>query len=78
MIRNALDHGIEPPAETKKRQGKPPTVTITVRAAREGRNIVIEVTDDGAGLDKQKIIEVAQKKGLLAENASHQTRKSTN
>ena len=66
MIRNALDHGIEPPAKRKKR-GKPQTGTITVRAAREGRNIVIEVTDDGAGLDKQKIIEVAQKKGLLAE-----------
>ena len=66
MIRNALDHGIEPPAKRKKR-GKPQTGTITVRAAREGRNIVIEVTDDGAGLDKQKIIEVAQKKGLVAE-----------
>lgn len=66
MLRNALDHGIEPPAKRKKR-GKPQTGTITVRAAREGRNIVIEVTDDGAGLDKQKIIEVAQKKGLVAE-----------
>jgi two-component system chemotaxis sensor kinase CheA len=66
MIRNALDHGIEPPAKRKKR-GKSQTGTITVRAAREGRNIVIEVTDDGAGLDKQKIIEVAQKKGLVAE-----------
>ncbi|HEX4605632.1 MAG TPA: chemotaxis protein CheA [Candidatus Angelobacter sp.] len=66
MIRNALDHGIEPPAKRKKR-GKPQTGTITVRAAREGANIVIEVADDGAGLDKQKIIEVAQKKGLIAE-----------
>ncbi|HEX3153487.1 MAG TPA: chemotaxis protein CheA [Candidatus Angelobacter sp.] len=66
MIRNALDHGIEAPAKRKKR-GKSQTGTITVRAAREGRNILIEVTDDGAGLDKQKIIEVAQKKGLVAE-----------
>ena len=66
MLRNALDHGIEPPAKRKKR-GKSQTGTITVRAAREGRNIVIEVTDDGAGLDKQKIIEVAQQKGLIAE-----------
>jgi two-component system chemotaxis sensor kinase CheA len=66
MIRNALDHGIEPPAKRKKR-GKSQTGTITVRAAREGRNILIEVTDDGAGLDKQKIIEVAQKKGLVTE-----------
>lgn len=66
MIRNALDHGIELPAKRKK-SGKPQTGTITVRAAREGGNIVIEVMDDGAGLDKQKIIEVAQKKGLVAE-----------
>jgi len=67
MIRNALDHGIEQPAKRKKR-GKSQTGTITVRAARESRNIVIEVIDDGAGLDKQKITEVAQKKGLIAES----------
>jgi len=66
MIRNALDHGIEPPAKRKK-SGKSQTGTITVRADRQGANIVIEVIDDGAGLDKQKIIEVAQKRGLVAE-----------
>lgn len=66
MIRNALDHGIETPAKRKK-SGKSQTGTITVRAARAGGNIVIEVMDDGAGLDKQKICEVAQKKGLVAE-----------
>jgi two-component system, chemotaxis family, sensor kinase CheA len=66
MIRNALDHGIEPPTKRKK-SGKSQTGTITVRAARQGANIVIEVMDDGAGLDKQKICEVAQKKGLVAE-----------
>jgi len=66
MLRNALDHGIETPAKRKK-SGKSQTGTITVRAARAGGNIVIEVMDDGAGLDKQKICEVAQKKGLVAE-----------
>ena len=66
MIRNALDHGIEAPAKRKK-SGKSQTGTITVRAARAGGNIVIEVMDDGAGLDKQRICEVAQKKGLVAE-----------
>src|SRR5579884_1759092 len=59
MLRNALDHGIETPAKRKK-SGKSQTGTITVRAARAGGNIVIEVMDDGAGLDKQKICEVAQ------------------
>lgn len=67
MIRNALDHGIEPPAK-RKNNGKSQTGTITIRAAREGGNIVIEVMDDGAGLDKQKISELAQKKGLVAES----------
>ena len=67
MLRNALDHGIEASAVRKKR-GKPPAGTITVRAARQGRNIVIEVSDDGAGLDRKKILEAAQKKGLLAES----------
>ena len=66
MIRNALDHGIETPAKRKK-SGKPPMGTITVRAARQAGNIVIEVTDDGAGLDREKIMEVAHKKGLVAE-----------
>jgi two-component system chemotaxis sensor kinase CheA len=66
MIRNAVDHGIEPPAERKK-QGKRPAGTITVRAAHEGSNIVIEVSDDGAGMDRQNIIEAAQKRGLAGE-----------
>ncbi|HEY6252074.1 MAG TPA: chemotaxis protein CheA [Candidatus Angelobacter sp.] len=66
MVRNALDHGIESPALRKKRD-KPPAGTITVRAARQGGNIVIEVCDDGAGLDRQKILEAAQKKGLVTE-----------
>ncbi len=67
MIRNALGHGIEPPAQRKK-SGKSQTGTITIRAAREGGNIVIEITDDGAGLDKQKISELALKKGLISES----------
>jgi two-component system, chemotaxis family, sensor kinase CheA len=65
MIRNALDHGIERPA-VRKKMGKPPAGTITIRAARESGNIVIDVSDDGAGLDRQKIIDAAQKKGITA------------
>ena len=67
MVRNALDHGIEPSA-VRKTKGKPPAGTIMIRAAREGGNIVIEVCDDGAGLDRQKIVEVAHRKGLTAES----------
>ena len=66
MIRNAVDHGIEPPA-VRKKMGKPPQGTITVRAAHQGSNILIEVSDDGAGLDRQRILETARKKGLATE-----------
>ena len=66
MIRNAVDHGIEAPAEREKR-GKPPAGTITVSAAHESGNIVIEVSDDGAGLDRRSILETAQKRGLAGD-----------
>jgi two-component system chemotaxis sensor kinase CheA len=67
MLRNALDHGIESPA-LRKKKGKPPAGTITLRASHQGANIVIEVSDDGAGLDRHKIMEAAQRKGLVAES----------
>ena len=66
MIRNAVDHGIEPPA-VRRKIGKPPEGTITVRAAHQGSNILIEVSDDGAGLDRRRILETARKKGLATE-----------
>lgn len=73
MIRNAVDHGIETPEERKKK-GKAPMGTITVRAAHEGGNIVVEVQDDGAGLDRARIVEIAQKRKLFedAEELSDQ------
>jgi len=67
IIRNALDHGIELPA-LRKKKGKSPAGMITIRAAHQSRNIVIEVADDGAGLDRQKIIEAAHRMGLVEES----------
>jgi two-component system chemotaxis sensor kinase CheA len=66
MIRNAIDHGIEAPA-VRKRKGKPASGTVTVRAAHEAGSIVIEVTDDGAGLSRERICDVARKRGIVAE-----------
>lgn len=66
MIRNAVDHGIERP-EIRRAKGKPAAGAITVSAAHEGGNIVIEVSDDGAGLDRQTILQVAQKRGISVE-----------
>ena len=63
LIRNSLDHGIETP-EKRQAAGKSPVGTITLRAAHQGGNVVIEVGDDGAGLNRQKILAKAREKGL--------------
>jgi len=56
MIRNALDHGIEAP-ESRRAKGKDPCGAITIKARHDGANIVIEISDDGAGLNRQRIAE---------------------
>src|SRR5919202_1660525 len=63
MVRNAIDHGIETPAE-RERLGKSPVATIWLRGYQTGSNIVIEVADDGRGLDIEKIKQTAVKRGL--------------
>lgn len=63
LVRNSLDHGIESPEERKAR-GKRPMGTITLKAAHQAGNVVIEVGDDGAGLDRARIIAKARQKGM--------------
>ena len=63
LIRNAIDHGIETPAEREK-LGKPPVATIWLRGYQTANNIVIEVADDGRGLDIEKIKQTAVKRKL--------------
>ena len=67
MIRNALDHGIETP-EQRKAQGKNPCAVLTLAARHEGGNIVIEVSDDGAGLDLRRIAERGRALGIIVES----------
>ena len=64
MIRNAVDHGIEPPDERRK-AGKPEEGTIRLSAYHEGSSIVIELADDGRGLDRDAILAKARAQGLL-------------
>lgn len=64
VLRNAVDHGIEGSVE-RRAAGKPPTATIRLRAARQGDRIVIEVEDDGRGIDVRRVREVAQARGVL-------------
>ncbi|MFM1942396.1 MAG: hypothetical protein RI897_1378 [Verrucomicrobiota bacterium] len=63
MIRNSLDHGLEK-AETRLAAGKSPYGTVTLRAYHQGGNIVIEVSDDGAGLNRERILKKAIERGL--------------
>jgi two-component system chemotaxis sensor kinase CheA len=66
IIRNAIDHGIEPPEERKK-LGKPEKGKIILKAEHEGNYIVISVEDDGRGIDPEKIRRKAIEKKLLTE-----------
>ena len=66
LIRNALDHGIEMPSD-RLAAGKDVTGTITLRALHEGGNIVIEIKDDGGGLNVDKIRKKAIEKGVVSE-----------
>lgn len=66
LVRNAVDHGIEPPEEREK-AGKQKTGTITLRADYEGNQIVIEVEDDGAGLDPGRLRKKAVERGFKTQ-----------
>jgi two-component system chemotaxis sensor kinase CheA len=65
MVRNALDHGLETPAD-RVAHGKPEAGTIHLKAFHEGSHIVIELSDDGRGIDPDRIIQKARKLGLVA------------
>ncbi len=69
LIRNAIDHGIEQP-QVRRQAGKPETGTVTLNAFHQGGNIIIQVQDDGVGLDCEKIRTKAIERGLLAASDS--------
>ena len=66
LVRNSLDHGLET-TEQRLAAGKPGEGTITLNAYHQGGNIVIEVKDDGAGLNEERILNKARQKGLVPE-----------
>jgi two-component system chemotaxis sensor kinase CheA len=66
IMRNAVDHGIEDP-ETRVSMGKPPTGTIRLGARQEGDRIIIEISDDGAGIDPEKVLASAVRKGYISQ-----------
>ncbi|AWB08289.1 chemotaxis protein CheA (plasmid) [Azospirillum humicireducens] len=69
LVRNALDHGIEPP-ERRTAAGKPSAGTLRVRALQDKGGVVVEVSDDGAGIDPEAMRRAAVAKGLLESEAA--------
>ncbi len=68
MIRNSVDHGLEDPSR-RIAAGKPEEGTITLSAAHRSGRVMIEVSDDGGGINRPKIKEIAESKGLISPNA---------
>jgi two-component system chemotaxis sensor kinase CheA len=67
MVRNAIDHGLES-TEQRRAAGKPEVGALTLAARHEGGQIVVEVRDDGRGLDPAKLIARARERGLIGQN----------
>ncbi|HTZ19266.1 MAG TPA: chemotaxis protein CheA [Opitutaceae bacterium] len=70
MVRNSMDHGVEPPSE-RLAKGKAEFGTIELKAYHQGSNIIIELRDDGRGIDPEKILARAVKLKLVPEGESH-------
>ena len=64
MVRNAVDHGIEPP-EVRVAAGKPAQGTVRLSAYQSGGNVVVEMRDDGRGMSREKLVKKAVEKGLI-------------
>jgi two-component system chemotaxis sensor kinase CheA len=78
LLRNCIDHGIEPPAERRAR-GKPLQGKIILRAERRGNVLVVEVSDDGTGIDTAAVREAALRRGLVsAEDAAEMSEEEVN
>jgi two-component system chemotaxis sensor kinase CheA len=71
MIRNAIDHGIEDKDE-RMRVGKPPVGTIALNAFQKGNHVVLEIEDDGKGMDPAVIVAAALRRGLVSESEARE------
>ena len=69
MARNSVDHGVELP-DARQAAGKPARATVSLSAYYQGSHVIIEVKDDGAGLNTERILESARRKGLIAADAA--------
>jgi two-component system chemotaxis sensor kinase CheA len=70
-VRNSLDHGIELP-DVREAAGKDPEGTLKLRASHEGSHVVVEISDDGAGIDVEKVRQKAIERGLITQERASQ------
>ncbi|MBO6232111.1 MAG: chemotaxis protein CheA [Ruminiclostridium sp.] len=73
LVRNAVDHGIENTSEERIAQGKPGRGTVKLSAMSSSGEVVITISDDGQGIDTEKVISKAERNGLLTKPASEYT-----
>jgi len=72
LVRNAMDHGVEKP-EARAERNKPATAKVTVSAKQSGGNVLIEIIDDGGGINREKVLAKALEKGLVPANVDPQS-----
>lgn len=70
MVRNSVDHGIEPNSEDRVKAGKPAQAKVGLRAFQKGASVCIEIFDDGRGLNRESILKKARERGLLKDDGS--------
>jgi two-component system chemotaxis sensor kinase CheA len=75
MVRNALDHGIELPEE-REAKGKPRAGRLELRAETRGRDVLLALSDDGRGVDAERVLARARERGLVAEGENRRRRRS--
>ncbi len=73
LVRNCMDHGVEDTAEERIAKGKPAKATITLAAMNASGEVIITVSDDGKGIDSQKVLKKAEKNGLLTKPSHEYT-----
>ena len=75
MVRNSMDHGIEETAEARIKVGKSPQAEITLKAEHTGSEVVITISDDGRGVNTDRVLQKAAENGLLTKPESEYTKK---
>ncbi|MCI9229287.1 MAG: chemotaxis protein CheA [Dorea sp.] len=75
IVRNSMDHGVETTAEERIAAGKDPQAEIILSAAHTGSEVIISISDDGQGMDPDKILSKAERNGILTKPASDYSKK---